>query len=56
MHLLWPVPGDGLVGTKAVVLAPVVLGVLGEHDGVIDLVQKQPLYFKVPNPRSRDPF
>lgn len=37
-------------------LDPVLLGVLGEHDGVVDLVDVEPLGLKVLNPRSREPF
>ena len=43
VHLGGPVPGDGLVGADGVVLDPVVLGVLREHDGVVDLVDVEPL-------------
>jgi hypothetical protein len=43
VHLLGPVPGDGLVRADLVVLDPVLFGVLGEHDGVVDLVDVEPL-------------
>ena len=43
VHLLGPVPGDGLVRSDLVVLDPVFLGVFSEHDGVVDLVDEQPL-------------
>ncbi len=55
VHLLGPVPGDGFVGADGVVLDPVLLGSVGESDGVGDLVEKGRSYFKVPKPRSRDP-
>lgn len=56
VDLLGPVPGDGLVRADLVVFDAVLLGVLGEHDGVVDLVDEQPLVLQVPKPRSRDPF
>lgn len=33
-----------------VVLDPVVLGVFGEHDGVVDLVDEEPLVFQGAEP------
>ncbi len=56
MHLLRSVPGDGLVWPGLVVFESVLLGVLGQHHGVVDLVDEQPLYLSVWNPRSSDPF
>lgn len=50
VHLLGPVPGDGLVRSQFVVLDAVVLGVLGEHDGVVDLVDEEPLVLQRPEP------
>ena len=42
VHLPWPVPGDGLVRADPVVLDPVFLGVFGEHERVVDLVDIEP--------------
>ncbi|WP_234993746.1 AMP-binding protein [Janibacter indicus] len=50
VHLLGPVPGDGLLRSQFVVLDAVVLGVLGEHDGVVDLVDEEPLILQRPEP------
>lgn len=50
VHLLWPVPGDGLVGSDLVVLASVVLGPFGEHEGVVDLVDVEPLVLQRAEP------
>ncbi len=50
MHLLGPVPGDGLVRPDLVVLEPVLLGVLGQHDGVVDLVDEQPFVLQGAEP------
>jgi hypothetical protein len=43
------VPADGVVD-------PVALGVHRQVQDVVDLLEEKPLYFSVPNPRSRDPF
>ncbi|MDQ3615735.1 MAG: hypothetical protein M3393_03755 [Actinomycetota bacterium] len=43
VQIQWPVEGDGLVRPDLVVLEPVLRGVFGEHDGVIDLVDEQAL-------------
>ena len=43
MYVLGPVPGQRLVRPDLVVLDAVFLGVLGKHDGVVDLVDEQPL-------------
>lgn len=52
-----PIPGNGPVRPDGVVLDPVVLDVLSQHDGVVDLGEEESRsYFKVPQPRSRDPF
>ena len=50
VHLLGPVPGDGLVRPDLVVLEAVFLGVFGEHDGVVDLVEEQPLVLQGAEP------
>jgi hypothetical protein len=42
VNLFGPVPGDGLVRPDFVVLDAVLLGVLGEHHRVVDLVDEQP--------------
>jgi hypothetical protein len=48
VHVLGPVPGDGLVGPDGVVLDPVLLGPVGESDGVLDLVDEQALVLQGP--------
>jgi hypothetical protein len=47
MPVLGPVPGDGLVWPDLVVLDAVFLGVFGEHDGVVDLVDVEPFVLQV---------
>lgn len=50
----WPGPGErrgpgsgrGLVRSDRVVFDPVVLGVFGEHDDVIDFAEIEPLVFQ----------
>ena len=50
VHLLGPVPGQCFVGPDLVVLDAVLLGVLGEHDGVVDLVDVEPLVLQRAEP------
>ncbi len=53
VHVQWPVPGQGFVWADRVVLDPVVLCVLGEHDGVVDLVDLvdvEPFVLQGPEP------
>jgi hypothetical protein len=38
------------VGADLVVVGPVLLGPLGEGDGVVDLVEEQPLVLQGPEP------
>jgi len=42
VHLRGPVPGNCLVQADFVVVDSVLLGLLGQHDGVVDLVQVGP--------------
>ncbi len=46
VHVKWLVPGDCFVRADLVVLEAVLLGVFGEHDGVGDFVDEQPLVFE----------
>lgn len=50
VDLGWTVPGQGFVRSDGVVLDPVLLGVLGEHDGVVDLIDVEPLVLQGPEP------
>lgn len=47
MHLLGPVPGDGIVGSDLVVFDALLLGALGEHQHFVDLVDVERSYFRV---------
>ncbi len=51
----WPVPGDRFVRADLVVLEAVLLGVLGEHDGVVDVVDEQPAVFQRAEPAFAGP-
>ncbi len=50
VNLGGPVPGEGFVRADRVVLDAVVLGSLGELDGVVDLVDEQPLVLQGAEP------
>jgi len=56
VHLPWPVPGNSLVGPDGVVLQLVLLGMLASITASSISSMNRRSYFKVPNPRSRDPF
>ena len=55
MHVEWPVPGQCFVRPDRVVLDPVLLGVLGEHDGVVDLFDVEPLVLQGAEPAFARP-
>lgn len=50
VDLVGPVPGDGFVRAGLVVLDAVLLGVFGQHDGVVDLVDEQPFVLQRAEP------